>query len=213
MLARIGAENPFEKRDKALMLVLYSTGMTLSEVGNLKVHNVLHSDGRLREDFTLITDKSKRSIHWVRKWVEKPIEDYVHWRKTTHPDQVGCDGFLGEDLNFFVDDSGLGFKESAVREVKGKIYSSSTELSLLIREIHQKYKVPGGNAESARRSFSVWLALGHFTGTPVHIDWIRMARGDQRLSTTLSAIEKDLPEEFSPIAGVFKSAIPLRFSI
>lgn len=212
LLSVADPENPFVTRDRALLVVLYSTGMTLSEIANLKASNVLNSAGKLLPSFDLEDGKSSRRIHWVKGWVEKIAEDYIEWRKVQFPAHFSATGAIKPSQSFFVNDFGTGFKEHAVRQVEDKVYSSSTELSLLIREIHQAGKVAGGNAESARRSFSVWLALGHFTGSPVHVDWIRQARGDQRLSTTMSAIQKDLPKDFDPLAAVFESAVPLRTS-
>ena len=209
MLSQTNHYNPVEKRDKALLVVLYSTGMTLSEIANLKVSDVLDAKGVLLSSFDLVDGNLTRRIYWVRKWVKKIVQDYVAWRKKHFPEAFKKSGLLKPNAYFFVNDFGTPFKEIVVRQVDQKVYSSSTELSLLIREIHVARQVVGGNAESARRSFSVWLALGHFTGSPVHVDWVRQARGDRRLSTTISAIQKDLPEGFDPVAAVFESAVPL----
>ena len=213
MVKTICNDNAFAERVTALLVVFYSTGMTLSEVSRLKVGDVVDAQGLLKASFELTPESSFngniRRIYWIAGWLDSVVSAYLTWRKETFPDHCLGDGTLPLEAPFFVDDIGEGYKEQKATEINQKIYKTSTALSLKIRQVHREGKIKDGNAESARRSFSVWLALGHLTGTPVHVDWLRILRGDQRLSTTMSAIHKDMPEGFDPLVAVFADANPL----
>lgn len=211
MFEAVKLDNDFSARDVCLLVVFYSTGMTLSEVSRLKVGNVLDAQGKMVPHFDLSSkdafNSNVRRIHWVLSWLSKVLPDYLAWRQKMFPGQFDAHGLMNPETPFFVDNVGEGYKEQNATEINQKVYKTSTALSLKIRELHKLGQLPNGNAESARRSFSVWLHLGHLTGSPVHLDWIRLARGDQRLSTTISAIKKDIPKGYKPLEVVFSKIL------
>lgn len=186
-----GAADTFSAhRNVALLRVLYCTGMMLSELASLSVADVFEATGELRDSFSISQDGEVKPVYLWDRALRASLVAYHESRKIS---------FGGVDMvdALFVDDEGLAFVRSATfKGGQGKVYHSYPALSLLISDLHTKAGFKGCGAETARRSWSVWMITGADGRPPIHIDWLRILRGDKRLSTTVAAVQKDLPAEF-----------------
>ena len=109
VLAQADLRDPLEVRDRAIMEVLYSTGMRRMEVAGLSLYDIAHEQGTV----TVRQGKGKkdrvipigeRALRWVDKYVTEVRPQYV-----MEPD----DGFLF--LNNEGKQLGLGFLGDGVR--------------------------------------------------------------------------------------------------
>ncbi len=195
--------------DRALLVSLYASGMTLSEVARFHVSHVFDvhrkpkSCAVVGSDVSLIG--SPRRVYWPA-WSWPFFEVYLKWRmhvlsasrKTLH-----------QGDRFIVDLNGSAYPDRLMKLANGRVYANHSDLSQRIRLLHHAAGFPSGNAESARRSYSAWLAQGLMTGSPMHPEWIQVLRGDRLLSATRAAIAKDVPVGFDPIAQLMSSSTPL----
>lgn len=210
LIEALGHGNITRHRDQALIAVLYTTGLTLTEMSRLTVGMVFANRGKravkphIDLDQRTAFNAVPRRVYLVHSWVEALLMRYAAWRETSFPYQC-THGRLDADEPLFVDENGLGFDAKVSRDGKnGREYRTPIVLSVLIRDLHRRGGMESGDADSARRSHSIWLANGDFTGTPMHIDWIRQLRGDKRLSTTQKAIGRGRRENLDPLLETFK---------
>lgn len=194
------SQSTFAPRNEALLALLYGSGLMLSELAALNVGQVYATGGAVREEFhidALTKGEPSKPVYLSHPRLRQALAAYRDWRPVHFAGgKVGATGKSAK-APLFVDDAGIGFKLAHTRTGgQGKTYHSYPTLSKLVRDLHTHAGVHGGNAESARRSWSVWMVAGSDGGAPMHLDWVRVLRGDKRLSTTLMAVRKDLPADF-----------------
>lgn len=177
-------------RNVALLRVLYGTGLMLSELASMQLSDAFGANGDVRDSFLISQDGGLKPVYLWDQDLRAALVAYRDLRGDAFPGQAND--------ALFVDDEGSAFVRAATfKGGQGKVYHSYPALSLLISDLHTKAGFKGCGAETARRSWSVWMITGADGRPPIHIDWLRVLRGDKRLSTTVAAVQKDLPPEFN----------------
>lgn len=186
------SRGPFAVRNELILRMLYGTGITIAEFASVTMGQIYDEDGHPRHELEV----KSRPMFLIDPELRRVLDSYYRWRKEKFP-FYGVIPFNHPDSNLLVDENGRPFDLVQTREIgaddDNKIrYYSFPALSALVRELHESAGVKDGNAESARRSWSVWLAGGLDGRAPMHLEWLKVIRGDKRLSTTVEAIRKDL---------------------
>ena len=187
------SRDKFAPRNELILRLLYTTGITIAELASLTMGQVFNDQGEPVTIFQL----DNRPVYLVEPEISKSLDSYRKWRKENYP-YYGVIHYHHKDSVLLVDDNGSPFDMVQTRSIPSeeegnpRRYYSYPSLSTLIRTLHEMGGVKDGNAESARRSWSVWLAGGLDGRAPIHLDWLRKLRGDKRLSTTITAVQKDL---------------------
>lgn len=197
------AKSAYGPRNEALLQLLYGTGMTLSEIARITVGQVFGNAGVLHDEIEIVDHHGDhpvtKPVFFYAPALRTALCRYQAWRADHFADkgESACGAVAQAPL--IVNDEGRAFPcVRTASDERGRDYLSYPSLSQLVVQLHNKAGLPGGNAESARRSWSVWLATGACGQPPMHLDWLRQLRGDRRMSTTLAAVKKDLAPNFDP---------------
>lgn len=150
-------------RNAALLYTLFGTGLTPSEIGALRVADVVTTHGEIKRKTLVRAEISyngyERTLYWSNAKVRQALEDYLAWRRTN---QIGAGtpgrfGDLDPHSFFFINvRTGEGFTETTYQK-QGKEHSSAMVLSALFRQLLKQAGV-AGNARSGRRSLAVYMA-------------------------------------------------------
>lgn len=150
-------------RNAALLYTLFGTGLTPSEIGALRVADVVSSQGEIKRKTLVRAEISyngyERTLYWSNAKVRQALEDYLAWRCETRvgPGTPGRFRDLDPHSFFFINGrTGEGFTETTYRK-EGKEHSSAMVLSALFRQLLKQAGVTG-NARSGRRSLAVYMA-------------------------------------------------------
>lgn len=177
-------------RDLALIRMLYCCGPTLTELAQLKIGDVFSDSGEVRtfvdtKQF-IVNEAVSKTIHLFDPDLIESLAQYKRLRLAHCPYFELVSGEFSQ-AKLFVNDKGEGFTRVRTNTTSAKSYHSYQSLSSLIRSIHARAGIEGGNAESARRSWTFWLYYGLDGRLPVPPELLMELRGDARLSGTLAA--------------------------
>ena len=151
-------------RNSALLLVLFGTGLTASEVGVMEVRDYLEADGRPIRDGVvrpeIAYNHRKRPLCWVNRRVLAGLDAYLAERVargfgvTANPA-----AYRGLDPRsaLFVG-CRAGEQIAMSRKVRdGKTYYSATQFTALVKRLFEDAGVEGVTAQAARRTLAVKL--------------------------------------------------------
>lgn len=151
-------------RDAALLLACFGTGMTVTELSRLRVHDYLTEDGTVKRDSQVraeIAYNSRvRPLCWTNKKLTNAIDAHLAERLerghgiTTR--KAAYRGLDPESPLFVSGRTGEGLKLSAKRR-DGKTYYSATQLSRIFTRLFEQAGIEGASAQSGRRTLAVKL--------------------------------------------------------
>ena len=125
-------------RNRALVMMMFNTGMRVSEVASLRIRDVLDSEGNIKNEICLLAENTKtneaRTV-FVNEKLRRELQQYVKLLVNTNP-----------NCKFFY---------SQKRDSDG--FSAST----LCQHFHYLYKrvgLDGASSHSSRRTFITTLA-------------------------------------------------------
>lgn len=125
-------------RNRALVLMMFNTGMRVSEVASLRVKDVIDADGRIRNEIQLLAENTKTKearVVFVNEKLRKELEQYA--KLITH------------------------FKPNNKFFYSQKCTSDEFTANTLTQHFHYLYKrvgLDGASSHSSRRTFITTLA-------------------------------------------------------
>ncbi|QIK19220.1 site-specific integrase [Ralstonia pseudosolanacearum] len=152
------------KRDVALLLVAYGTGLTPNEIAKLLVSDYLQANGVpciesvVRPEMAF--NGKARPLLWASAKVRAAIDVYLdHRRALRHGITTSPAAYRGLDHQgpLFLTGEGEPFAFTRRVTAAGAISYSSESLAEIFRRLHQQAGITNGNASSARRTFAVML--------------------------------------------------------
>jgi site-specific recombinase XerD len=190
-LAAVSGESPL--RNVALLMTVYGTGMTLTEISRLPVRAYLNGDGSVRVkscvDAAIAYNGKERPIYWSNVKVVKAIDAYLAYRITNRhrltPMATAYRG-LDPDGPIFLTGDGEPYKLIERRTGRGAASYSCDSLSQLFRKLHLQAGIEGASAMSGRRTFAVRLANNGFD-----LRHINELLGHETLTATKRLIDAD----------------------
>lgn len=190
-------------RNVALLYTLFGTGLTPSEIGALRVADLVSTGGELKKKTLVRAEISyngyERVIYWSNTKVRVAMENYLSWRSTN---QIGAGtpgrfGDLDPHSFFFINGrTGAGFTETSYQK-EGKEHSSAMVLSALFRQLLKQAGV-SGNARSGRRTLAVLMAR---QGKDAAV--VREMLGLQSISAAKAMMQGDPARMAEIVARVF----------
>ncbi|MBB6580932.1 site-specific integrase [Ralstonia solanacearum] len=181
------------KRDVALLLVAYGTGLMPNEIAKLLVSDYLQANGQTRIESLVraeIAFNGKvRPLLWASAKVRAAIDTYLEHRLvfrhgiTTSP--AAYHG-LEHQSPLFLTGEGAPFAFTRRVTAAGAISYSCESLAEIFRRLHQQAGITCGNASSARRTFAITL---HRQGRSAKL--IRELIGVSSLSAVRKLVESD----------------------
>lgn len=150
-------------RNAALLYTLFGTGMFPSEIGALRIADVLSSQGEIKRKSLVRAEISyngyERTLYWSNEKLRRALEDYLNWR-VEHQVGAGTPGrFRGLDPHSFLfvnGRTGVGFTTTKYKK-DGVERESAMVLSALYRLLLKQAGVTGC-ARSGRRTLAVYMA-------------------------------------------------------
>ena len=125
-------------RNRALVMMMFNTGMRVSEVASLRIHDVMDSEGNIKNEIRLLAENTKtneaRTV-FVNEKLRKELQQYAKLLVNTNP-----------NCKFFY---------SQKRDSDG--FTANT----LTQHFHYLYKrvgLDGASSHSSRRTFITTLA-------------------------------------------------------
>lgn len=154
-------------RNIALLYISFYLGLRSKEMAFLKISDVVGSNGKLKDEFTLTREMTKgnqgRAIYLTNPKVRKALKEYLEHRKNIE---------------------GTYFHESSLfrSQISGKF--SPNTLQMLFSQMYKEVGIDGASSHSGRRSFatklleqgvnikSVQTLMGHsnITTTSIYVD-------------------------------------------
>ncbi|MCX4151739.1 MULTISPECIES: site-specific integrase [Paraburkholderia] len=192
------------KRDVALLLVFYGTGLTPNEVAKLQVSDYLMPDGRCVVEASLRPEIAfngkRRPLLWASQKICAAIDDYLQCRlDARHAVTTSLVAFRGLDPNspLFLTGDGEPFSFTRRTTPAGAVSYSCESLTEIVRRLHQQAGIEHGNASAARRTFVVRL---HRDGRSLKL--IQQLIGVSSLSAVKRLIDGDPVRLASVVSGV-----------
>lgn len=152
------------KRDAALLMVAYGTGLTPNEIAKLLVSDYLQANGVARIESTLRAEIAfngkARPLVWASAKVRAAIDTYLdHRLDARHSVTTSPAAYRGLDHQspLFLTGEGQPFAFTRRVTSAGAISYSCESLTEIFRRLHQQAGVTNGNASAARRTFAVLL--------------------------------------------------------
>ncbi|WP_186156490.1 tyrosine-type recombinase/integrase [Burkholderia gladioli] len=190
-VAAISGES--RERNVALLMVIYGTGMMLTEVARLPVSAYLKGDGAWLEKSRIAAavayNGKERPLWWSNKMVVSAIDKYLAYRVergqgiTTR--KAAYRG-LDPESPLFLTGDGMPYRLMRRTTATGAISYSCDSLSQLFRKLHSQAGIEGASAMSGRRTFAVRL---HRLGFDLrHINELL---GHETLTATKRLIDAD----------------------
>jgi site-specific recombinase XerD len=192
------------RRDVALLMVAYGTGLTPNEIAKLLVSDYLQASGACRIESGLRAEISfngkARPLLWASTKVRAAIDQYLEHRLAArHGITTSPAAYRGLDHQspLFVTGQGEPFAFTRRVTAAGAVSYSCESLTKIFRRLHQQAGIANGNASAARRTFAVML---HRQGRSIKLiqEWIgvsslyvvkRLAEGDPvRLSAIVAGV-------------------------
>jgi len=196
----ISGESPL--RNVALVLVLYGTGMMLTEIASFTVRDYLREDGTAREESqvraAIAYNGIARPLLWTNGKVTAALDAYVAERvHAGHGLTVRKAAFRGLDPDrpLFRRGDGEPYQLIERKTASGTLSYSCDSLSQLFRKLHSQAGIEGANALAGRRTFAVRL---HRKGFDLKL--ISALLGHVTLTATKRLIDSD-PERLGAIVA------------
>lgn len=190
-------------RNVALLYTLFGTGLTPSEIGALRVADVLTSQGEINRKSMVRAEISyngyERTLYWSNDKLRHAMDEYLTWRSENRIGEGTAGRFRNLDPHSFLfinGRTGEGFTETTYQK-EGKEHSSAMVLSALFRQLLKQAGVQG-NARSGRRSLAVYLSR---QGKDPAI--VREMLGLQSLSAAKAMMQHDPIRMADIVAKVF----------
>lgn len=192
------------KRDVALLLVAYGTGLMPNEIAKLLVSDYLQANGQTRIESLVraeIAFNGKvRPLLWASAKVRAAIDVYLEHRLAfRHGTTTSPAAYRGLDYQgpLFLTGEGEPFAFTRRVTAAGAISSSCESLTEIFRRLHRQAGISNGNASSARRTFAVVL---HRQGRSPKL--IQDLIGVSSLSAVKRLIESDPVRLATIVSGV-----------
>ncbi|ATJ86497.1 site-specific integrase [Ralstonia solanacearum] len=152
------------KRDVALLLVAYGTGLTPNEIAKLLVSDYLQANGQIRIESHVRAEIAfngrVRPLLWASAKVRAAIDVYLEHRLAfRHGITTSPAAYRGLDCRspLFLTGEGEPFGFTRRVTAAGATSYSCESLTEIFRRLHQQAGIINGNASSARRTFAVRL--------------------------------------------------------
>lgn len=180
-------------RDAALLLVLYGTALSVTELATITVGDYLDAKGHVRVTSAVRVDVAhngeERPLYWSNKRIVTALDAYLAWRveyKQGITVKKGAYRGLDPDGTLFLTEFGEPYALTKRKLPSGVLSYSCNTLGAYISRLHANAGIEGGSAQSARRTFAV---KQHRQGRDlVHIAAIL---GHKSVSTTKRLVEGD----------------------
>lgn len=180
-------------RDTALILTLYGTAMSVTELATITVADYLDAKGNVRVTSAVRADVShngeERPLFWSNKRVVASIDAYLSWRlESKHGAAANKGAYRGLDPEsaLFLTEDGRAYALTKRVLPSGAWSYSCNTLGAYISRLHANAGLEGGSAQSARRTFAV---KQHRQGRDlIHIAAIL---GHKSVSTTKRLVDGD----------------------
>jgi integrase/recombinase XerD len=181
------------ERDKALLLTLYGTAMSTTELATITIRDYLAEGGEVRVESVIRPEVSHngvpRVLYWSNKRVVTALDEYLAWR-SKHKQGVTTKkaAFRGLDPSspIFLTDDGRPYTLTEKKLPSGVLSYSCVTLGAAISRMHANAGLEGGSANAARRTLAVKL---HRKGYDlVHIAALL---GQKSISTTKRMVGRD----------------------
>lgn len=203
MLRATASYSRAPERDVALLLVLYGTGMTTTELATLPVKSYLAGKGTVQVSSVVPAEVAhngeERPLYWSNKRIVAALDKYLAWRlEHRHGLTVKKVAYRGLDPDgpIFLTDDGQPYAITKKTSKAGVVSYSCNTLGALISKLHANAGVEGGNAQAGRRSLAVRL---HRKGYDlVHI---KALLGHKSIETTKKLVDGDPVNLASIVAG------------
>lgn len=180
-------------RDTALLLVLYGTALSVTELATITVGDYLDAGGSVRIASKVRVDVAhngeERPLFWSNKRIVAALDAYLAWRverKQGISVKKGAYRGLDPESALFLTEDGGAYSLTKRALPSGVLSYSCNSLGAYISRLHANAGIEGGSAQSARRTFAV---KQHRQGRDlVHIAAIL---GHKSVSTTKRLVEGD----------------------
>lgn len=203
MLKATAAYSRTPERDAALLLVLYGTAMTTTELATITIADFLKPDGSVRITSAVRVDVahngSERPLYWSNKRVVAALDRYLAVRlerKQGLTVKKGAYRGLDPAGALFLTEDGQPYALTKKAGAKGVVSYSCNALGAVISKLHANAGVEGGNAQAARRTLAVKL---HRKG--YDLAHIKTLLGHKSVETTKRLVDGDPANLASIVAG------------
>ncbi len=192
------------ERNVALLMVIYGTGMMLTEVARLPVSAYLKGDGLLLEKSGIAAavayNGKERPLWWSNAKVVNAIDNYLVYRVASGQGiTIRKAAYRGLDPEspLFLTGDGRSYRLMKRTTTTGAVSYLCDSLSQLFRKLHSQAGIEGASAMSGRRTFAVRL---HRLGFDLrHINELL---GHETLKATKRLIDADPVRLRAIVAGV-----------
>lgn len=192
------------ERNVALLMVIYGTGMMLTEVARLPVSAYLKGDGALLEKSKIAAELAyngkERPLWWSNAKVVSAIDKYLAFRvESGHGVTTRKAAYRGLDPDspLFLTGDGKPYRLMTRKTSTGAVSYSCDSMSQLFRKLHSQAGIEGASAMSGRRTFAVRL---HRLGFDLRN--INELLGHETLTATKRLIDADPVRLGAIVAGV-----------
>ena len=192
------------KRDVALLLVAYGTGLMPNEIAKLLVSDYLQANGQTRIESLVRAEIAfngkARPLLWASAKVRAAIDGYLEHRLAfRHGITTSPAAYRGLDHQgpLFLTGEGEPFAFTRRVTTAGAISYSCESLAEIFRRLHQQAGIANGNSSSARRTFAVLL---HRQGRSAKL--IQELIGVSSLSVVKKLVESDPVRLATIVSGV-----------
>lgn len=192
------------KRDVALLMVVYGTGLMPNEVAKLLISDYLSANGEVVIESSVRAEIAfngkERPLLWASARVRAAIDQYLEYRLAAqHGITTARAAYRGLDHQgpLFLTGEGEPFAFTRRVTVKGIVSYSCETLAEIYRRLHQQAGIENGNASAARRTFAVML---HRQGRNPKL--IQKLIGVSSLSAVKKMVESDPVRLASIVSGV-----------
>ncbi|WP_434716363.1 tyrosine-type recombinase/integrase [Paraburkholderia sp. A3RO-2L] len=191
-------------RNVALLMVIYGTGMMLTELARLPVSAYLKGDGSLLEKSKIAAEIAyngkERPLWWTNTKVVNAIDKYLAYRiESGHglTTRKGAYRGLDPESPLFLTGDGKPYRLMTRKTATGAVSYSCDSMSQLFRKLHSQAGIEGASAMSGRRTFAVRL---HRLGFDLR--HINKLLGHETLTATKRLIDADPVRLGTIVAGV-----------
>ncbi|MCP3724714.1 tyrosine-type recombinase/integrase [Paraburkholderia sp. CNPSo 3272] len=192
------------ERNVALLMVIYGTGMMLTEVARLPVSAYLKGDGALLEKSKIAAELAyngkERPLWWSNAKVVNAIDMYLTFRiESGHGVTTRKAAYRGLDPEspLFLTGDGKPYRLMTRKTSTGAVSYSCDSMSQLFRKLHSQAGIEGASAMLGRRTFAVRL---HRLGFDLRR--INELLGHETLTATKRLIDADPVRLGAIVAGV-----------
>lgn len=197
-------------RNVAIVWMLFGSALRVTEIANLKVKDVLGSDGLLLESIHLPSAYTKngesRLAYIFEPEHRQALMDYLNWRTEKRLRVTDSSDYLRQQPNspLFLarGASGFAFLKKEHTKVNGETaeYWVCSSLQQLLTDMIKRIGVPGGSSHSGRRTFATRLA-----DRGVEMNVIQYLLGHKQPQQTLAYIESRPNRLRGLLKGVYGS--------